>query len=112
MGFEVVPYETAINAVSANSNTTATVNGNSASINSTASVYNAKYIPSRIVLNVNLRFHSYPMATYFLGGYIRIIDLTDRKLLASFEYVGSEWTLYNQDYLLKKFIEDFSQRIK
>jgi hypothetical protein len=112
MGFEVVPYETAINALSANSNTSATVNGNSASINSNASLYAAKYIPSRIVLNVTIKLHSYPMATYLLGAYIRIIDLTDKKLLASFEYTGSEWTLYNQDDLLKKFVADFSKRIK
>jgi hypothetical protein len=38
--------------------------------------------------------------------------LTDKKLLASFEYTGSEWTLYNQDDLLKKFVADFSKRIK
>lgn len=107
LGFAVVPYETAISARTTESSIDVSSNSNrtSGSVNSTS--YSVKYIPSRIVINVNLTLDRYPAATYLHNANIRIIDLADQKLLASFQYKGNSFTLYNREDLLKKFIADF-----
>jgi hypothetical protein len=108
LGYKVVPYETAlsdqiIEKAESKNNTTASVNESATTTN---------HIPKTIVIRVNLSFHHYPAATYFLGGNIRIVDLADQRLLANFSYPGSEFTLGNPNDIIKLFIEDFAQQIK
>jgi hypothetical protein len=108
MGYDVVPYEVAINKVT----TDIAISQQNNSINGSVSTYGAKYIPAAIVINVNLSFTHYPAATYFDGGYIRIIDLADKKLLVSFRYKGGMWTVGNIDSVVNQFAKDFSALVE
>jgi len=108
MGYNVVPYETALNKTT----TDFAVSTNNNSVNGSVSTYNAKYIPAAIVITVSVSFTHYPAATYFDGGYIRILDLKDNRLLVSFRYSGGTWTVGNLDSVLNQFVKDFSALVE
>ncbi|NMB82038.1 MAG: hypothetical protein GYA14_09495 [Ignavibacteria bacterium] len=103
MGFNVCPYEVALSKVTTDFNISKNNNSTSGSV----STYKAKYIPAAIVISAKLSFKYYAAATYFNGGFIRILDLTDNKLLVSFRYDGGTWTIGNLEDVLNKFGMDF-----
>lgn len=107
LGLKVVPYETAASVVTTNSKITL----ESKSISGTQSSSDFTYIPASVVISTNLKFKYYPAATYFLGGNIRVLDMNDKKLIANFNYQGSEWTIGNSDDIVRLFIRDFANEI-
>jgi hypothetical protein len=112
MGFNIVPYETATKGISSRTNINATKNNNNYSGNVNSTVYNSTYIPSDIVISVNIKLTKYPLATYLDTAYIRILNLEDQKLLASFQYDGGPFTLYSSNTIIEKFIIDLNKQIE
>jgi hypothetical protein len=103
MGCHVVPYETALNGIT----TDVGVSWDSNSMNSRISTHKTKYIPAAIVISVDLSFY-YPDAHFnFNGGYIRIFDMQDKKLLASFRYKAG--TIGNLNDVCNQFVKDFKK---
>jgi hypothetical protein len=107
-GYNVVPYEVALDKTTTDFN----ISRRNRSVDGSVSTYNARYIPAAIVITVSMKFTYYPAATYFDGGYIRILDLTDKRLLVSFRYKGGAWTVGNLDSVLNQFVKDFSALVQ
>jgi len=108
LGYDVVPYEVAITAISTDMQSSVYSDNSSLKVNTSSQTYAARYIPAGVSISLRVNLHRYPAATYFLGGYVRIIDLSDQRLLASFQYKGNEFTFYNEDALLQKFVNDLN----
>ncbi|MDR0413936.1 MAG: hypothetical protein LBH84_00785 [Prevotellaceae bacterium] len=105
MGYHVVPFETALNKITTDVDTS----WNSNSIKGSVSTYNAKYIPAAVVISVDLSFY-YPDAHFnFNGGYIRIFDMRDKKLLASFRYKAGG--VGNLNDVCNQFVKDFKKLV-
>ena len=88
-GYEVVPYELIITKNYTDTDLSKTEN----STKGTTAQYDAKYIPAAILINVTITQGS----TWLF----RVIDLKDKRLLYSKEYINSA-------KMTDKFIEDIS----
>jgi hypothetical protein len=105
MGYHVTPFEAALNKIT----TDVDASWNSNSINGSVSTYNTKYTPAAVVISVDLSFY-YPDAHFnFNGGYIRIFDMRDKKLLASFRYKAG--TVGNLNDVCNQFVKDFKKLV-
>jgi hypothetical protein len=105
MGYHVVPYEIALHKIAANAGAAR----DSAPIGSSALAHAEKDAPAAVVIAVDLSFY-YPDAHFnFNGGYIRIFDMRDKKLLASFRYKAG--TIGNIDDVCDQFVKDFTKLI-
>ena len=105
MGYHVTPFETALDKIT----TDIDASWDSNSINGSVSTYKAKYIPAAVVISVDLSFY-YPDAHFnFNGGYIRIFDMRDKKLLASFRYKAG--TIGNINDVCNQFVKDFKKLV-
>jgi hypothetical protein len=104
-GYHVAPYETALDKITSDVN----VSWDNNSINSSISTHKTKYMPAAAVIPVDLSFY-YPDARFnFNGGYIRIFDMRDKKLLASFRYKAG--TIGNLNDVCNQFVKDFTKLV-
>lgn len=105
MGYHVVSYEAAQNKIT----TADSASSDSNSVSGTTTAYKSKYIPAAVVISVDLSFY-YPDAYFnFNGGYIRIFDMRDKKLLASFRYKAG--TVGNLNDVCNQFAKDFKKLV-
>jgi hypothetical protein len=105
MGYHVVPYEAALNNIT----TEVSASPDDNSVNDTILTYKSKYIPAAVVISVDLSFY-YPDAHFnFNGGYIRIFDMGNKKLLASFRYKAG--TVGNLNDVCNQFVKDFKKLV-
>ena len=105
MGYHVVPYEIALNKITVNIDASRDNN----SINGSISTYSAKYIPAAVVISVDLSFYYPDVHFNFNGGFIRIFDMRDKKLLASFRYKAG--TIGNINDVCNQFVKDFTKLV-
>jgi hypothetical protein len=103
MGYHVVPYEAALNKIT--TEVSASMDNNS--VNGTISSYKSKYIPAAVVISVDLSFYYPDVHFNFNGGYIRIFDMGNKKLLASFRYKAG--TVGNLNDVCNQFAKDFKK---
>jgi hypothetical protein len=105
MGYHVVPYEVAADEMTARVDIAAEGDA----VNGTLTAYRSGYVPAAVVISVDLSFY-YPDAHFnFNGGFIRIFDLRDKKLLASFRYRAG--TAGNLNDVCNRFAADFKKLV-
>jgi len=102
-GFNVVPYEVAINAKTKDFD----INSNSNNTSGIIREYNRTYIPTSIVISVYLSVAGMSKYNYR----IRIIDTSDNQLLAVFDYNVTNWSGFGNSNENKKAAKFFVKNL-
>jgi hypothetical protein len=107
-GFDIAPYEMAVDQMESRSSATVRANEEELRIDSDASVSARTYLPTAVAIKLDYRYREYPAAIYYTSVFIRLIDLTDQRVLASYSVNGSEM----RSIRIHNVIDDFVQRLQ
>jgi hypothetical protein len=77
---------------------------------SQSDVSSRTYLPTAIAVALSYQYAEYPAATYYTSAYMRVIDLADKRVLASYRVDGSQWTPISMDSVISDFVRDLKAR--
>jgi hypothetical protein len=103
-GFDVAPYELAKSVVRSESTTRYRASGRSGHSASGTEVFARTYLPTAIAVSLRYTVRRYAMKTDCISAYIRVIDLSDERLLASYRAEGSEWAPVHMSSVIADFV--------
>jgi hypothetical protein len=112
LGIEICPLEVAQEAIKSESSTIIGEKENKLSIDNKTTSRAVTYIPTSIAIDIKYNYRTYPAVTYITNMYIRLMDLRDKKILASFAYSGSEMVYALPKDLIRDFVKKINVFIK
>ena len=69
-------------------------------------------LPTRIGVGLTYTFSEYPAATYYTRAFLRVIDVSDQRVLASYRANGSELRPLNMDAVIADFVQTLAARVR
>lgn len=109
-GFDIAPVESASSVAESARIAQAEADYGRVRIGEQTEVTTGIRVPSRVGISLTYTYVEYPAATYFTRAFIRIIDLSDQRVLASFRADGSELRPLRMDRIIRDFVTQLQAR--